>query len=317
MGQQRLALRTIPMISFSTCWNSSRHTDGYDMIVEILEMGFDTIEVSHGLNISLIPGIRRAFSEGIIKVSGVHNFCPSPVEVLIDAPDCYEFSSHRSFDRERATLLTRKSLQTAADLGGQYLVMHMGSVPMKPFTEDLEQFMKEGEIHSREFVKTKLKSITAREKQAGLYYRRAIAALEDLIGDAEKYGVKLAIESRSHFEQVPSEREMTSLQEHFRDTPWVGYWHDIGHVQRKANIGYLDHFQWLSSMQPFLIGCHLHDVQWPHRDHRVPMTAGGVDYDRLMPIITPEKPVVWELSYRRRKKTIIEALGKWERKFGY
>jgi len=287
------------------------------MCTEIREMGFDTVEVSHGLKISLIPGIRKAFQEGVVKVSGIHNFCPSPVEIMIDAPDCYEFSSHRSFDRERAIKLTLKSLETAADFQSQYLVMHMGTVPMKSFTDDLEKLMKAGQTHSREFVKTKLKCIQHREKQAGLYYKRAIDALELLGEEAGKFGVKLAVESRSHFEQVPNEREMTALQEHFRDHPWIGYWHDFGHVQRKANIGYLDHYQWLRSMQPFLLGCHLHDVEWPARDHRVPMTAGGVDYERLMPLVSVEKPVVWELSYRRRKATVIEALGKWNEAYGY
>ena len=45
------------MLAFSTCWNSQRHTDGYQMIEEIVELGFNTIEISHGLKISLLPGI--------------------------------------------------------------------------------------------------------------------------------------------------------------------------------------------------------------------------------------------------------------------
>lgn len=305
------------MISISTCWNSRRHTEGYAMVRELLEMGFDTVEVSHGLSLTLLPGIRRAHQEGIVRVSGVHNFCPSPVEVLVDAPDCYEFTSHRSSDRERAIRLTRQSLQTANNLGGGYLVLHMGSIPMKPVTAKLEALMVKGQIHSREFVKRKLESIRAREKVAAFYYRRAIEVLEELVGDAEKYGVRLGVESRSHYEQVPSEREMVALQEHFGENRWVGYWHDFGHVQRKANIGYCDHFQWLESMRPHLIGCHLHDVEWPQGDHCVPLSAGGVDFDRLMPLVDRELPVVWELSPRRRKKTVLEGLARWQERFGH
>ena len=48
------------MLSFSTCWNSHRHTDGGAMVDEILGMGFDTIEISHGLKVSLLPGVIRA-----------------------------------------------------------------------------------------------------------------------------------------------------------------------------------------------------------------------------------------------------------------
>lgn len=306
------------MISISTCWNSRRHSDGYAMIRELLEMGFDTVEISHGLPITLLPGLRRATEEKIVAISGVHNFCPSPVEVLVDAPDCYEFTSHRSCERERALKLTRQSLQTAHDLGGSYLVLHMGRVPMRATTPNLEALMREGKIHSRAFVKQKLESITRREKLAGSAYQRAIAVLEELSDEASKYGVQLAVESRSHFEQVPSEREMVSLQEHFGENPAIGYWHDFGHVQRRANIGYCDHFQWLKSMQPYLIGCHLHDVQWPHRDHFVPGTAsGGVAFDRLMPLVDPEMPVVWELSSRMKKKVITAELEKWKAGVGY
>jgi sugar phosphate isomerase/epimerase len=110
---------------------------------------------------------------------------------------------------------------------------------------------------------------------------------------------------------------MEDLMRKYADHPAVGYWHDFGHVQRKANLGYLDHVEWISKMQPYLIGCHLHDVAWPNVDHRVPLMAGGIDYDRIMPLISPEKPVVWELSPSRRKAQIIEALGLWRQKFGY
>src|SRR6187431_1760542 len=109
------------MLSFSTCWNSSRHQDGETMVDEILSLGVDTIEISHGLKVSLLPGIRKAFEAGRVKVSGVHNFCPSPVELMIDAPDAYEFTSHRPHDRERALALTLETIETAAQYQAKYV----------------------------------------------------------------------------------------------------------------------------------------------------------------------------------------------------
>ena len=49
----------------------------------------------------------------------------------------------------------------------------------------------------------------------------------------------VAVESRSSYEQVPSEREMLRILDDF-PAPWVGYWHDFGHVQLKANLGLLE-----------------------------------------------------------------------------
>ena len=48
------------MLVFSTCWNSHRHQDGEEMIDEILSLGFDHVELAHGIKLSLLPGIMRA-----------------------------------------------------------------------------------------------------------------------------------------------------------------------------------------------------------------------------------------------------------------
>ncbi len=304
------------MISFSTCWNSGRHSDGETLVAEILDLGFDTIEVSHGMKVSLLPGIHKAFEQGKVKVSGVHNFCPSPVEVMIDAPDCYEYTSHRPYVRDRALKLTLETLETAAKFGGKYVVLHMGRVPMKRETKKLTQMVKDGHLNSRQFVKLKHKIIRKREKLAPLYFSRAREALEVIAEKAAEVEVPVACESRSTYEDMPCESEMIRLMEEFKDNPWVGYWHDFGHVQLKENIALLDHEEWLRKMQPYLIGCHLHDVEYPHRDHRVPLAGGNVAYDRLIPMVSAEKPVVWELSPSRKKSHIKQALPVWKERYG-
>ena len=45
------------MLSFSTCWNSSRHTDGEAVVDEILALGFDTTLLQRGAALAL-DGIR-------------------------------------------------------------------------------------------------------------------------------------------------------------------------------------------------------------------------------------------------------------------
>lgn len=303
------------MISFSTCWNSNRHSEGVAVISEIRGMGFDTIEVSHGLKVSLLPGIKESLLGGNIQISGMHNFCPSPVEIMIDAPDCYEFTSHRTYDRKRAMDLTFTTLENAASLGAKYVVLHMGSIPMTRISPHLHKLLMQGRGDSRKYVTTKLKLLKKRKALAKRYLERAVAALELVAGKAEEVGVIVAVESRSAFEDVPNEEEMIMLMSKFEGNPWVGYWHDFGHVQRKHNLGLLDHEQWLATISPHLIGCHLHDVQWPSRDHRVPLT-GSIDYDKLMPYVAAEKPLVWELSPSCKKSDIKKALPAWITRFG-
>src|SRR6266478_4409602 len=111
------------MISFSTCWNSHRHTAGDEMLREIVDLGFDYVELGHGIRISLVPGIQELYDAGRIKFSSLHNFCPLPVEVLGASPDCYRFSSAYSKERERAVKQTLQTIDFAERLGGPFVVM--------------------------------------------------------------------------------------------------------------------------------------------------------------------------------------------------
>ena len=110
-------------------------------------------------------------------------------------------------------------------------------------------------------------------------------------------------------------REMIALQKDYAASEYVGYWHDFGHVQLKANLDMLDHAEWLRCMEPHLIGGHLHDVIWPASDHRVPF-HGSINYDALIPCFAPEKPLVWELNPRRKAEDIRQALPLWKERYG-
>lgn len=304
------------MLAFSSCWNNSRHSDGESMIEEIVELGFHNIELSHGMTIAKLPGIKKAYERGLFTCSGVHNYFPSPVEVMIDAPDAYEFTSHRPFDRQRAMDMTLRTLDLAAEFKARYVVLHMGSVPLNPkkFTKPLTAAVSEGKQHDVDYVKAKLDFVRKREKIGPLYLSRAVEALTKIADRAAEVGVKLAIESRSRFEDMPTEREMLVLQDHFDENPWIGYWHDFGHVQLKHNLGLLDHVEWLEEISPRLIGGHVHDVQWPARDHRVPY-SGMLNYAELLKFFPENCPLVWELSPTREAAEISQALARWKTDF--
>jgi hypothetical protein len=99
------------MIAFSTCWNSHRHKTGDAMLREIKgKLGFDLIELGHGIRISLMPGIQKMFDAGKVRFSSLHNFCPLPVEVMAASPDCYKFSAPHPDERERAIKHSRQSI---------------------------------------------------------------------------------------------------------------------------------------------------------------------------------------------------------------
>src|SRR5438128_9856798 len=169
------------MISFSTCWNSARHTDGAEMLREIVDLGFDCAELGHGIRISLMPGIQEMYDAGKIKFSSLHNFCPLPVEVLGASPDCYQFSAAYGKERERAVKQTFQTIDFAERLGAPFVVMHLGEVPMNPTTDSFIKLARKGELFSRDYVRKKIRAVEKREAASAAHIERVNDCLKRII----------------------------------------------------------------------------------------------------------------------------------------
>ena len=210
------------MISFSTCWNSGRHTAGDTMLREIKDLGFDRVELGHGIRISLMPGIQQMFDAGEVTFSSLHNFCPLPVEVMGASPDCYQFSALNPRERERAIKQTFQTIDFASRLGAPFVVLHLGEVRMRPITDSLIALAKDGKLFSREFVRKKIRAVEKREAAAPTFLNRVRDALRRIVDYAVTKNIKLGIEGRRGYEEIPSEREIPDLLEEF-NSPNVGY----------------------------------------------------------------------------------------------
>ena len=141
------------MYSFSTCWNSHRHTDGREMLREIRDLGFEYAELSHGIRIALVPGVVEAVDAGEIKISTLHNFCPLPMGIEKASPNLYEFTSEKDRDRELALKYTLKTLDFAQRLKAQLVVLHLGSMELKDYGGKLEEMLQRGEKDSPKYKK--------------------------------------------------------------------------------------------------------------------------------------------------------------------
>jgi sugar phosphate isomerase/epimerase len=73
------------------------------------------------------------------------------------------------------------------------------------------------------------------------------------------------------------------------------YWHDCGHAQIKENLGVIHHLFHLESMRERLFGFHIHDVQFPGKDH-CPPGSGMIDFKGLRQVVRPEHLKVFEFS---------------------
>lgn len=264
------------------------------MLREIRDLGFEYAELSHGIRLSLLPGIFEAVDSGEIKISSLHNFCPLPIGINFAAPNLYKFSSPDRRERENAYRHTLKTIETASRVQAHLVVLHLGAVEMKDYTEKLIDLAEKGEKDSPKFEKLAQEVLEKREQKKEKFLSFATEVLVRLIEQCGPRGLKLGIENREGLEEIPFESDFGFL---FKDlsSPVAGYWHDTGHAQIKANLGFIHHPMHLEALAERLLGFHIHDVQFPARDH-CPPGSGMIDFPALRPFVKPEHIKVFELS---------------------
>ena len=264
------------------------------MLHEIRELGFDHAELSHGIRISLLPGILEAVDAGEIQISSLHNFCPLPMGVEHANPNIFKFSADHPRERENAFRHTIRTLDTAVRVKAPLVVLHLGCVDMKDYTDKLVDMVGEGKKGSSKYDKLCEEVIHKREEKK----ERAVGYVYELLGrlipEAESRGIKLGIENREALEEIPFESDYTFFFRQFT-SPSVVYWHDTGHAQIKENLGFIHHGLHLDSLRDRLYGFHVHDVEFPGRAHRPP-GKGPIDWAGLKPAVKPEHLKVFEFS---------------------
>ncbi len=302
------------MLAFSTSWSTRKNRSGEQIVREILDLGFNTIELGHGLKAPAVQEILEARKTLQFNVSSLHNFCPLPPEVNVDQPDCYEFTSHRPGDRERAVRLTMQTIDMAERFGAGHVVIHSGRIRTLHLTENLRALVEDGKFLSREYARAKLEAVKKREAVGEGYIQRALECLVEIADYASKKGIRIGIENREYYEAMPSEREFGNFLQRL-DAANAGYWHDFGHAQIKHNLALLDHAEWLDRIGNRAIGCHVHDVKAPFEDHKAPF-SGEINFGQLVPKLPNGCVFVFELHPRTPREDILTAADRWKKLFG-
>jgi len=304
------------MLALSSCWNSHRCLEGQELVVQARQAGFDAIEISHVTKPSLITGLMQAFDAGGLRVVSIHAPWPASEEPQLDGPEKEELTSADDALRSLAIARVVKTIDMAARFRCDRVILHGGSVPLMRGSSELEAMARNGTAYSRTYIDLKLQMVEERQKLAAAALERLRDSLTQLLLVAEKHRVHLALETRHHFELMPCESELVQLLAEFSNNPWLGAWHDFGHVQRLANLGFTQHEQYLRAIAPRVLGCHIHDVAWPHQDHLVPFTENGVDYDKLLPLLPADIPLVWEIAPNQRRAKLTQARIDWINRYG-
>ncbi len=264
------------------------------------ELGFDLIELDHGVRTSLMSGIKKMFDAGEIRFTSLHNFSP--------------FFAGSVEERERAVMQAFQAIDLATQLNAPFVVLHLGRITMSPITDRLIAMAKAGKYLSREYVRMKINAVQEREKIAPECLERVKNCLLRVVDYAGSKNVRIGLEARRDYEQIPTERELSELLEEM-NSPHLGYWHDFGHSQVKENLGFIDHAEWLRALGPRAFGCHVQDCVWPAREGQRPFT-GSVDFEKLVPLLPASCLFVWEMNPSTTADAIRQSVQMWKERFG-
>jgi sugar phosphate isomerase/epimerase len=295
-------------LALSTCWNSYRHQDGYEMLQEIRRLGFPAVELGHGIRFSLWPGILKAWEDDLIKITSLHNFCPVPTSVVRPNPNAYEFSDSRPEVRKMAVRASEETIRQAAKLGARGVVFHLGSAGPR-VTRKLDRLYEKGCFLNRAYTEAKVDAVRKRKEAFDIVWPRVKECLEPLVALAGELKVRLGFEIREVFEEFPHEEEMPGVLDAFPPEV-VGYWHDFGHAARKEFLGWHSHAETLRLRAPRLLGCHIHDCRRPDDDH-LPLSHGEVDFPSLLPLVPRDAITTLELSPRTSEEQVIASRHLW------
>ena len=288
------------------------------MIEEIAGLGFSHVELSHGVRVSLVPGILKAVEAGMIRVSSCHNFCPLPPGVLHAAPNLYQPTSPDSRELDQWLRHTKRSIDFAHLIGSTILVCHLGSVGFFWFNpaERLRRYMERHPLPDYRadsgFTKLRDQGLRRLRKAAPAHLLRLHDSLNRVLDYAKEKSVFLAFENRENFDELPLDDGFDALFASMPEGAPVGYWHDCGHADLKEKMGLLDHRDHLAKQAHRLIGFHIHDVSLEGRDHQE-LGSGRIDYGMISAFWRPDHRFVLELSPRLKTEQILSSKQRLER----
>ena len=282
------------------------------MLREIADLGFEYVELSHGVRIVLVPGILKAVGEGMIKVSSTHNFCPLPTGITQAAPNIFEPSAADPREQDQWLRHTRRTIDLAAQLQARAVVCHLGSVvffwfnPARKLQARLDRNPPEDVATDKDYQALLTRSVAKLRARMGPYWERTLKNVNKILEYAGKNGMRLGFENREKFEELPVDADFPEFLAGLPAGAPAGYWHDSGHAEIKRAMGLVDPFAQLEKNAARLVGFHLHDVNDEGKDHQ-PVGSGHVDFKRISSFWRPEHLLVLDLGPRTAIADVLES----------
>ena len=282
------------------------------MAQEMAALGFSRVELSHGIRISLVPGILQAVAEGIIQVGSTHNFCPLPTGIMQPMPNLFQPSARAAQEHDQWLRHTKRSIDFTAQVQARVLVCHLGSVsffwsnPASKLQEYLRLNPHAGRDGDAKYAAMLTEARAKLRKRMGSFWAQTQASVREILDYAAAKNVRLGFENRERFDELPLDADYAEFLAGLPAGAPVGYWHDTGHADIKQSMGLLDHRAHLAQNATRLIGFHLHDVNDQGQDHQA-IGQGRIDFKMISEFWQPEHALVLELSPRVSPEAVLRS----------
>ena len=139
------------------------------------------------------------------------------------------------------------------------------------------------------------------------YFNILLKTLDEVIEYAGKSQIRLGMENRFFYNEIPVIEEAVKIFEKFGNSP-LGYWHDTGHAEIMARIGFVESQKvYLETLGRHLVGFHLHDLV-KFKDHYAP-GSGDMDFTFLENYMTDSVLKIIEAHPHSQEKEVKAAAG--------
>lgn len=268
--------------SLSTMWARNKFPSLNDFFLAASRLGFQEIELNHQMNSELLSSVDlRKY-----KISSIHEPCPADVSVETLKQHDWMISSPDEDCRQQGMAAVKRSIELAGTLSVPVVVVHAGHVSLNLILEKKLRTLVENRMTgSDEYQEIKSLMVKKRHELIGPCFEAVEKSVKELLPYAIKQGVRLGLENRYHYFDIPTQDEMSHLLD-LAEPEWLGFIYDIGHATALERLGFFSNEIWLKRFGSRIIGTHLHDVIGIS-DHKVP-GLGDVDFKMVAGYIPKE-----------------------------
>jgi sugar phosphate isomerase/epimerase len=259
-------------VTLSTMWAKNKFSELNDFFLAAGRLGYPKLELNHQVSSGMLRGINL----GKYQISSIHEPCPAEISAEMLKQRDWLISSPNEEYRKIGLAAVQRSIDLAASLSVRTVVVHAGQVSSDMTLEnELRQLYQSGLTGSDEYLEIKERMIAKRRELAGACLHSAEKSLKELVDCASQKGIRLGLENRYHYYDIPTQEEMAA-QLALADPDQIGFIYDVGHAMAMDRLGFFPHDLWLKRFSGRIFGSHLHDVVGLS-DHRAP-GLGEVDF---------------------------------------